>query len=214
MGCMRWRPWGSALFARQVPDNVYCQGVGFTPWRGSGSGRIYTAQGSDVPSSVPRALLLFAWQAWNNKNRQDSDIFYPGVPRAPLLLRGSRRATHSLAGFFHVRTQPLTHLRTHVLYLSMHTDTDTHPPSMLHYTQTSCSLLAFLCSLADVWETQSHRRGEFLLITDSSAGLLIYRYVVPVFSVFFLVVCDYLSTFLPNYLPIYHSTLRLWHKIV
>ena len=55
---MPWRSWGSALFARQVPDNLYCQGVRFTPWRGSGSGRIYTVPGSEVPSGVPWALLL------------------------------------------------------------------------------------------------------------------------------------------------------------
>ena len=61
-------------------SSIHCSGVGCTLRRPSGS-------------------AAFACQPWNNKKRQDSNIL-PGVPRAPILLRGSRRATHSLADFF------------------------------------------------------------------------------------------------------------------
>ncbi len=87
------------LRGRYRTINLYCQGVGFTPWRGSGSGRIYTVPGSEVPSGVPRALLLLCGRRGSIKFAK-TRIFYSGVPRAPLLLRGSRRSTHSLADFF------------------------------------------------------------------------------------------------------------------
>ena len=196
---MPWRPWGTALFARQVPENVYCQGVGFMPWRGSGSGRIYTAPGSDVPSGVPRALLLLRARHGTIKTAKTRIFYLATLGLCFFCVAAVGHHTHSLT---FSGTHTTTHSHTHSLTLLEHAYWHTYspPPSMLHYTQTSVSLLAFLCSLAGVWETQSYRMDELLLITDSRAGLPTNRYVVPVFSC-----CLWLPTYLFTYLSTYLS---------
>ena len=128
-------PWVSASFAWQAWDNVHCQGVGCTPWRPLGlrlfwvagvgqcalpRGRMY---GVGYTPWRPLGSASLAWQAWDNA-----------------LLCGAHSLTHPL-------THSPTHLCMHIHTHTHHTHTQTHPPSPLHHSYTSSSLLAFLCSV-------------------------------------------------------------------
>ena len=81
-------PWGSASFAWQAWDNVYCQGVGCTPWRPLGLRRFCVAgvgqsalpRGLDVRPGVPWGSASFAWQAWDKVHCQGVGMVRPGVP--------------------------------------------------------------------------------------------------------------------------------------
>ena len=144
-------PWVSASFAWQGWDNVHCQGVGCTPWRPLGlrlfcvagvgqcalpRARMYALASLGSPpllrgrrGTIPWVSAAFAWQAWQSLTHS---------------------LTHSLTqSFTHSLTHPLTHSLihslTHSLYLNIHTHTQTHPPSPLHHSYTSSSLLRFLC---------------------------------------------------------------------
>ena len=61
----------------------------------------------------------------------------------------SLHSLHSLShpSLTHTTLTSLTHTLTHSLYMNIHTYTQTHPPSPLHHSYTSSSLLAFLWSV-------------------------------------------------------------------
>ena len=84
---------GLRCFCVAAWDNVLCQGVGYTPWRSSGSASFgwqvwdnVQCQGVRCTSWRPSGSASFAWQAWDNEHSNGSDV-RPGVPRAPSLLR-------------------------------------------------------------------------------------------------------------------------------
>ena len=127
-------PWVSAAFAWQAWHNVHCQGLGCTPWRPLGL-RLFCRAGV-AQCALPRARM-YALASLGS----------------PPLLRGRRGShshthtlTHSLTYSIPLLTPSLTPSLTHSLYLNIHTHTQTHPPSPLHHSYTSSSLLAFLCS--------------------------------------------------------------------
>ena len=84
-------PWGSASFAWQAWDNVYCQGVwmyalaslGAPPLLRGRRGTICTAKGLDVRPAVPWGSAAFAWQAWDKVHCQGVGC----TPWRPLGLR-------------------------------------------------------------------------------------------------------------------------------
>ena len=61
----------------------------------------------------------------------------------------SLHSLHSLShpSLTHTTLTSLTHTLTHSLYMNIHTYTQTHPPSPLHHSYTSSSLLALLWSV-------------------------------------------------------------------
>ena len=82
----------------------------------------------------------------------------PTSPTSPTALTHS--LTHSLTSLHftsltslaltsltHTHHTHITHTLTHSLYMNIHTYTQTHPPSPLHHSYTSSSLLAFLWSV-------------------------------------------------------------------
>ena len=132
----RWRPWVSASFAWQAWDNVHCQGVGCTP-RGS----------AGVPGSP---LLLRGRRGTMCTHALTHSLTHS--PTHSLIHSLTRLLTRSLTHSHiphshtphshHSLTLSLTHL-----YMHIHTHTQTHPPSPLHHSYPSSSLLAFLCSV-------------------------------------------------------------------
>ena len=164
-------PWVSASFAWQAWHNVHCQGVGCTPWRPLGL-RLFCVAGVGQ-CALPRARMYalaslgsasFAWQAWHNVHCQGVGC----MPWRPFGLRlfcvtHSHTLTHSLTqttltSLTHTTLTSLTHTLTHSP-VHAHTYTHTlptitppsplitHPPSPLHHSYPSSSLLAFLCSV-------------------------------------------------------------------
>ena len=76
----------------------------------------------------------------------------PHLPHSlthPLTHFTSLHSLHSLShpSLTHTTLTSLTHTLTHSLYMNIHTYTQTHPPSPLHHSYTSSSLLAFLWSV-------------------------------------------------------------------
>ena len=120
-------------------------------------GTMCIAKGSDVCPGVPWVSASFAWQAWDNVHCQGVGCTGRCTPWRPLgstsfawqawdnvLLCG----THSLTP--HSLTDSLTHSFTHSLTCActyIRKCSQTHPPSPLHHSYTSFSLLAFLCSV-------------------------------------------------------------------
>ena len=170
LGCTPWRPLGLRLFcvagvgqcALSRARMYALASLGSPPLLRGRRGTMCTAKGSDVRPGVPWVSASLAWQAWHNVHCQGlgctpwrplglrlfcvAGVAQCALPRArmyalaslgsPPLLRG-RRDSHSL-------THSL-HSLTHSLYLNIHTHTQTHPPSPLHHSYASSSLLPFLC---------------------------------------------------------------------
>ena len=160
-------PWVSASFAWQAWDNVHCQGVGCTPWRPLGL-RLFCVAGVGQCAfcvagvgqcALPRdrmyglaslGLRLFCVAGVGQCALPRGLDVRPGVPWAPLLLRGrrgtmcilrGRRGTMCTAKGSDVRpgvpwappllrgrrgTQALTHSLTQSLTLSLHSLPHTH----------------------------------------------------------------------------------------
>ena len=158
----RWRPWVSASFAWQAWDNVHCQGVGCTPWVSAGvpgsppllrgrRGTMCTAKGLDVRPGVPLAslglrlfcvagvVLLLIHLTHSHTHTLTHSL------TDSLIHSLTHSLTHSLIHSLpHSLPPSLTHSLSHSLYMNIHTYTQTHPPSPLHHSYTSSSLLAFL----------------------------------------------------------------------
>ena len=173
VGCTPWRPLGLRLFC--VAGVAQCAlprarmyalaSLGSPPLLRGRRGTMCTAKGSDVRPGVPWVSASLAWQAWHNVHCQGLGC----TPWRPLGLRrfcvAGVAVTHTLTdslthSLTHSPTHSLTYsiplyslphslppCLTHSLYLNIHTHTQTHPPSPLHHSYTSSSLLAFLCSV-------------------------------------------------------------------
>ena len=148
--CTPWRPLVSGALplalAWQAQHLVLCKGsyvrpgVPWSPlvcrWLLRGRrGTMCTGKGSDVRPGVPWSPLLCRWLLRGRRSTWCS-------------ARGRMYALASLglrcsAGGFCVARAALTHSLTVLEHTYTHTQT--HPPSPLHHSYTSSSLLAFLC---------------------------------------------------------------------
>ena len=147
------------------PSGVPLASLGLRRWLLRGRRGIWcSAQGSDVrpgpgvpqcPSGVPWSPPLCRWLLRGRRgiwcSAEGSDV-RPSVPRCPSgvpwsqplcrwLLRG-RRGTWCTRHTYRSHTTKHTCTCTYI-----HTYTQTHPPSPLHHSYTSSSLIAFLCSV-------------------------------------------------------------------
>ena len=143
----RWRPWVSASFAWQPWDNVHCQGVGCTP-RGSAGvpGSPPLLRGRRGPP--PHSPHLTHTHTHSLNHSLTHTLTHTLTHSLPPSLTHSLHFTslHLLShpSLTHTTLTSLTHTLTHSLYMNIHTYTQTHPPSPLHHSYTSSSLLAFL----------------------------------------------------------------------
>ena len=145
-------PWVSASFAWQAWDNVHCQGVGCTPWRPLGL-RLFCVTHSlththSLSHSLTHSLIHSLTLSLTHSLTHFTSLHSTPLHSTPLHFTSlnSLHSLHSLSdpSLTHTTLTSLTHTLTHSLYMNIHTYTQTHPPSPLHHSYTSSSLLAFL----------------------------------------------------------------------
>ena len=155
----------SASFAWQAWHNVHCQGVGCTPWRPLGL-RLFCVAGV-AQCALPRGRMYAPASLGSPpllRGRRGTMSTALGLPHSSTHSRTHARTLArsltqtTLTSLTHTNLTSLTHTLTHS---PVHAHTYTHtlptitppsplitrPPSPLHHSYHSSSLLAFLCSV-------------------------------------------------------------------
>ena len=166
VGCTPWRPSGLRLFC--VAGVAQCAlprgrmyalaSPGSPPLLCGRRGTMCTAKGSDVRPGVPWVSASFAWQAWHNVHCLGSPSLIHSLTHARTHARSLSHTDHT--HITHTHQPHITHSHSHSLtctctYIHTHTlptitppsPLITRPPSPLHHSYHSSSLLAFLCSV-------------------------------------------------------------------